>query len=83
MRVLPPIEQCFNEDSFHISDSDEDIYTEDLTYIYADENIYTDKNSCFDSAVDDCEDPKIFVIFHDTQAYPEYLVKFIYEKSKR
>lgn len=31
----------------------------------------------FDSVVDDVHDPKIHVVFHDTQTYPEYLVTFI------
>ena len=30
----------------------------------------------FDSAVDDVNKPMEFVIFHDAQAYPEYLVTF-------
>lgn len=34
----------------------------------------TYENVQFDSAVDDCVDPKWFVIFNDTQAYPLYLV---------
>lgn len=29
-----------------------------------------------DCVVDNPKDPSIFVIFHDTQAYPEYLVLF-------
>ena len=30
----------------------------------------------FDAAVDNTSDPKRFVIFHDTAAYPEYVIKF-------
>ncbi|XP_072024928.1 protein mono-ADP-ribosyltransferase PARP14-like [Amphiura filiformis] len=30
----------------------------------------------YDSVVDRHPNPKIFVIFHDTQAYPEYLIKY-------
>lgn len=30
----------------------------------------------FDSAVNNQANPQIFVIFHDNQAYPEYLIKF-------
>ncbi|XP_072048530.1 protein mono-ADP-ribosyltransferase PARP14-like [Amphiura filiformis] len=29
-----------------------------------------------DSAVDDIEDPSMYVVFHDVQAYPEYLITF-------
>ena len=30
----------------------------------------------FDSVVDDTGNPTIFVVFHDIQCYPEYLIKF-------
>ena len=30
----------------------------------------------FDSVVDKSDDPSIFVIFHDDQCYPEYLITF-------
>lgn len=30
----------------------------------------------FDSTVDDVSDPTIFVVYHDAQAYPDYLVSF-------
>ncbi|KAK3085052.1 hypothetical protein FSP39_023555 [Pinctada imbricata] len=30
----------------------------------------------YDSVVDREQDPSLFVIFHDTQAYPKYLIKF-------
>lgn len=33
-------------------------------------------NELFDSTVDDITDPEIFVVYHDSQAYPEYLVTF-------
>ena len=32
--------------------------------------------SLYDSTVDKPVDPEIFVIFHDTQCYPEYLITF-------
>ncbi|KAM4714716.1 protein mono-ADP-ribosyltransferase PARP15-like [Anableps anableps] len=35
-----------------------------------------DATDCFDSLVNDQEKPVIFVIFHDDQAYPEYLITF-------
>lgn len=31
----------------------------------------------YDSVVNDVKNPKIFVIFQDAQAYPEYLIKFV------
>lgn len=30
----------------------------------------------FDSVVDSIDDPTVFVVFHDDQCYPEYLVTF-------
>ncbi|XP_052245631.1 protein mono-ADP-ribosyltransferase PARP11-like [Dreissena polymorpha] len=33
---------------------------------------------CYDSCVDNIQDPKIFVIFDTTQAYPEYLIEYSY-----
>ncbi|KPP67513.1 poly-like [Scleropages formosus] len=30
----------------------------------------------YDSLVNDLDNPKIFVVFHDSQAYPEYLITF-------
>uniref|UniRef100_A0A7R9ZIB8 Poly [ADP-ribose] polymerase n=1 Tax=Craspedostauros australis TaxID=1486917 RepID=A0A7R9ZIB8_9STRA len=30
----------------------------------------------FDSTVDNADNPSVFVVYHDAQAYPEYLVKF-------
>jgi hypothetical protein len=31
----------------------------------------------YDSTVDSVQGPKIFVTYHDAQAYPEYLIKFV------
>jgi poly [ADP-ribose] polymerase 10/14/15 len=31
----------------------------------------------FDSTVDNDKNPSIFVVYHDAQAYPEYLVSFV------
>lgn len=31
----------------------------------------------YDSVVDDLQDPQIYVIFSDHQAYPEYLIEFV------
>ncbi|XP_053199298.1 protein mono-ADP-ribosyltransferase PARP14-like isoform X2 [Scomber japonicus] len=36
----------------------------------------SDPTDCFDSLVDNQQLPSMFVIFHDDQAYPEYLVTF-------
>ena len=33
-------------------------------------------NVLFDSTVDDGFKPEIYVTYHDSQAYPEYLIKF-------
>lgn len=30
----------------------------------------------YDSVVDDVQDPQVFVVFSDHQAYPEYLIEF-------
>ncbi|NXV47658.1 PAR15 polymerase, partial [Uria aalge] len=35
-----------------------------------------DPTDLYDSVVDDVDSPKMFVIFHDIQAYPEYLITF-------
>ena len=31
----------------------------------------------YDSTVDNVQDPKIFVTYHDPQVYPEYLIEFV------
>lgn len=36
----------------------------------------TDPADCYDSLVDNQQNPDMFVIFHDVQAYPEYLITF-------
>ena len=36
----------------------------------------SDPTDCFDSLVNDRQSPIMFVIFHDDQAYPEYLITF-------
>ncbi|XP_034020346.1 protein mono-ADP-ribosyltransferase PARP14-like isoform X2 [Thalassophryne amazonica] len=35
-----------------------------------------DPTDCYDSLVDNQQKPTMFVIFHDNQAYPEYLITF-------
>ena len=34
------------------------------------------RNIKYDSAVDDVKNPKIFVTFSDSKAYPEYLITY-------
>uniref|UniRef100_W5M6V2 Poly [ADP-ribose] polymerase n=1 Tax=Lepisosteus oculatus TaxID=7918 RepID=W5M6V2_LEPOC len=36
----------------------------------------TDSTDLYDSVVDNTSNPRVFVIFHDVQAYPEYLITF-------
>lgn len=36
----------------------------------------SDPHDCYDSLVDNAQQPTMFVVFHDDQAYPEYLVTF-------
>ncbi|XP_070849302.1 protein mono-ADP-ribosyltransferase PARP14-like [Chaetodon trifascialis] len=36
----------------------------------------SDPTDCFDSVVDNQQTPHMFVVFHDDQAYPEYLITF-------
>ncbi|CAJ1085947.1 protein mono-ADP-ribosyltransferase PARP14-like isoform X1 [Xyrichtys novacula] len=36
----------------------------------------SDRTDCYDSVVDNCQAPTMYVIFHDDQAYPEYLITF-------
>lgn len=36
----------------------------------------TDRTDCYDSLVNNQQHPSMFVIFHDDQAYPEYLITF-------
>ncbi|KAM6960083.1 protein mono-ADP-ribosyltransferase PARP14-like isoform 2-T2 [Tautogolabrus adspersus] len=36
----------------------------------------SDRTDCFDSVVNNLQTPAMFVIFHDDQAYPEYLITF-------
>ena len=35
-----------------------------------------DPNVLFDSVADNVSNPQVFVVFHDANAYPEYLVVF-------
>jgi poly [ADP-ribose] polymerase 10/14/15 len=34
------------------------------------------KNVLYDSTVDSLTDPRLYVTYHDAQAYPEYLIAF-------
>ncbi|KAE8279381.1 Poly [ADP-ribose] polymerase 14 [Larimichthys crocea] len=36
----------------------------------------SDPTDCFDSVVDNQQTPSMFVVFHDDQAYPKYLITF-------
>jgi len=37
------------------------------------------EDQLYDSTVDDVEDPKMFVTFKDSQAYPKYVIEFCYK----
>ncbi|XP_078529413.1 zinc finger CCCH-type antiviral protein 1-like [Lissotriton helveticus] len=39
------------------------------------------KNTFYDSCVDKCQDPSIFVIFDKPQIYPEYIIEYAESKS--
>lgn len=43
----------------------------------------TENQVWFDSVVDNAESPSMFVIFSDTQAYPEYLITFTSDANKK
>lgn len=43
----------------------------------------SDPTDCFDSLVNNQQQPTMFVIFHDDQAYPEYLITFSWVKLKK
>ena len=52
-------------------------YTLGLQYMKTPPPIDPDRRELlYDSVVDSTEDPTMFVIFHDDQCYPEYLVTF-------
>ncbi|XP_046573883.1 LOW QUALITY PROTEIN: protein mono-ADP-ribosyltransferase PARP14-like [Haliotis rubra] len=51
-------------------------YTQGQTQIRTPPQKNPGQPELYDSVVDDPADPKIFVIFRDTQAYPEYLISF-------
>ena len=36
----------------------------------------SDAEDTYDSVVDNTSDPSIFVVFYDSQSYPDYLVTF-------
>lgn len=51
------------------------IYTEGDSYM----NVPPLRNDTdhYDSLVDVLDDPSMFVVFHDNQAYPDYLITFM------
>lgn len=38
---------------------------------------FLDDNTMYDSCVDNTENPKIYVIFSNEQAYPEYIIDYV------
>ena len=36
----------------------------------------SDATDVYDTVVDNCTDPTIFVVFYDNQCYPDYLITF-------
>ncbi len=52
------------------------IYTNGQNGMIGPPNVGRDGTDKYDSTVDDDQDPTIFVIYKDTQAYPDYLVTY-------
>ena len=42
---------------------------------------YSSMGRCYDSCVNNTTNPTIFVIFEKSQTYPEYLIKYTYDKN--